>query len=398
MKRQILSAILIFLPIASVLPQKKVDIFGYFESQLMGARVRTDFIHMQSNKLRIDLESKWSEHVSFGANFDYITYHGKTRWAILDYLPETVTAVVPEDMRSLYVLPFDDRHFLDNAYLKLTIKYFDLTVGNQPISLGSGYAWNPTDLFNTQDLLDPTYEQPGHNAIRLDVPIGTRYSLTALYAPGEGWEDSGKLLQFKGRISHFDYHLIAVEKTWRFHDYTQFNLDPLNPGFLELPEKRRMLGFSTAGELFGLGIWSECGYNWMETSDDFYEIVLGTDYTFDSGTYIVAEFYRNTLGKPDEGDYTLNDWMRYLVQEQKTISRDQAYAIIQHPFTDLLTLGISTIYTFSDGSFALLPTLNYSPFENVEILTYINYYHGNHLAAFNKNLGNGGMIRARVYF
>jgi hypothetical protein len=65
---------------------------------------------------------------------------------------------------------------------------------------------------------------------------------------------------------------------------------------------------------------------------------------------------------------------------------------------DLLTVGISAIVIFSDGSFALLPTLIYLPFENVEILAYVNYYHGNRLAAFNKNLGNGGMIRARVYF
>ncbi|HID29771.1 MAG TPA: hypothetical protein EYP19_07165 [Desulfobacterales bacterium] len=156
-------------------------------------------------------------------------------------------------------------------------------MGKQQISLGTGYAWNPTDVFNTKDLLDPTYEQPGHNAIRLDVPLGSMYSFTALYAVGDGWKNSDKMLGLKGRISHFDYSLIGVEKIWTFHDYTRF--DPVRQTYLPLPEKRQMVGATTAGELLGLGIWAEYGYNKMENTEDFYELVVGGDYTFDSQTY-----------------------------------------------------------------------------------------------------------------
>jgi len=381
-----------------LLSQNRVDIFGYFESQFVGADVQHSFIQLYSNKLRVDLESRPSENIKFGANFDYITYHGKTLWHILDYLPENITTVVPEIARPFYVLSFDNRYFLDNAYVRLSLKYMDITVGKQQISPGTGYAWNPTDVFNTKDLLDPTYEQPGHNAVRLDVPMGSKYTLTTLYAPCDTWKESDKLIEFKGRISHFDYHLIAVEKTWRFHDYTQFNQDFMNPGFLEQPEKRRILGFSTAGELFGLGLWSEFGYNWMEETDAFYELVVGSDYTFDSGTYIMTEYYRNTLGKTDKQDYTLNDWMRFLAQEQKAIARDHLYALVQHPAMDVMTLGLSTIFSITDGSLALLPMMQYSPFQNVEILAYINLYLGAEDAVFNKNMGNGQLIRVRVYF
>ena len=94
-----------------LLGQKRVDIFGYFESQFMGAEVQRSFIQLYSNKLRVDLESRPAENIKFGANFDYITYHGKTRWYILDYLPENITTVVPEIARPFYVLAFDNRHW-----------------------------------------------------------------------------------------------------------------------------------------------------------------------------------------------------------------------------------------------------------------------------------------------
>jgi hypothetical protein len=386
MKKWISVLVFFSLSLSALAAQDSVELFGYFESQAMGADIKNEFLLLYSNKLRVDLKSSLSEKVTFAANFDYITFHGKTEWNILDFLPSDVIAEVPIGLESFYVLPFSDRHFLDNAYIKLSFKSFDLTVGKQQISLGTGYVWNPTDVFNIKELFDPTYEQPGHNALRLDVPLGSMYTLTTLFSPEDTWKNSAKMIQLKGRISHF----------WRFHDYTQFDL--INMNFLELPGKRQLLGASTAGELLGLGVWAEYAYNWMENSEDFYELVVGTDYTFNFQTYLMIEYYRNTLGRTDYEQYNLNDWMRMITLEQKAISRDQIYAFIQHPATDLMSVGISTIYSISDNSFALVPTLNYSFSDNVEIFAYLNLNFGKEGKAFAKNMGNGGMIRARVYF
>ena len=391
-------AVLVFfsLSLSAAAAQDSVELFGYFESQAMGASIKNEFLLLYSNKLRVDLKSSLSEKVTFAANFDYITYHGKTEWNILDFLRSDVIAEVPAGAESFFVLPFSDRHFLDNAYIKLSFKSFDLTVGKQQISLGTGYVWNPTDVFNIKELFDPTYEQPGHNALRLDVPLGSMYTLTTLFSPEDTWKNSAKLIQIKGRISHFDYSLTGIEKVWRFHDYTQFDFANMN--FLELPGKRKLLGASTAGELLGLGVWAEYAYNWMENSEDFYELVVGTDYTFNFQTYIMVEYYRNTLGKTNYEQYNLNDWMRMIALEQKAISRDQIYVFIQHPAADLLSVGISTIYSISDNSFALAPTLNYSLSDNVEVFAYLNINFGREGKVFAKNIGNGGVIRARVYF
>lgn len=388
--------VVVLVTAVSVLGQDGVELFGYFESQIMGTVVENQFQHVISNKLRVDLEYDPSDRVTFAANFDYITYHGKKTWNILNFLAPGITDGIPAEMAAFYVIPFEDRQFLDNAYIKLAFNAFDLTVGKQQISLGSGYTWNPTDVFNIKDVLDPTYEQPGHNAVRLDAPMGNACSVMMLYSPEDTWERSAKLLQFKARIPRFDVTVVAIETLWRFHDYTQFDLNTMN--FLELPEKRSVFGGSIEGELLGLGLWAEYGYNRMEASEDFQEFVLGTNFTFDFQTFIMLEYYRTTLGKSDFAAYTLNDWMRYFAAEQKAISRDQLYALVQHPASDFMDIGLMGIVSISDGSFALVPTFTWSFSDNLDITAYANVNFGQEGTAYSKSTGSGGLLRARVYF
>jgi len=396
MRRYILLLLVLVTSVTCMHAQEPVELFGYFESQMMGARLKKDFYQLYTNKLRMDLLSRLTGRITFRANFDYITYHGKQTWNILDFLVSDITEEIPEDMAPFYIFPFQNRNFLDNAYIKIALENLDITIGKQQISLGSGYVWNPTDLFNIKDVLDPTYEQPGHNALRLDIPIGNRYTFTTLYSPDDVWKNSSKLIQLKGGISHMDYTLIAIEKIWHFHDYLQFDQQRMN--FIELPERRRLFGASTEGELFGLGIWAEYGYSEMERTKDFYELVFGLNYTFDFQTFVMAEFYRNTLAKKDYHDYTINDWMRQFAAEQKSISRDQVYFLIQHPVSDFVNLGSSGIFSISDGSFALVPTLNYSFSQNMDIMAYLNLNFGKDGTAYSKLTGSGGLLRARIYF
>lgn len=396
MKRFIILIIFLLMGFVSLQAQDGVEIFGYFESQIMGADINSKFYQLYTNKLRVDLALDPSDRISFGANFDYITYHGKTEWNILQFLSNRLVSSIPNELREYYSMPFEDRIFLDNAYLTLHLSWTDLMIGKQQISLGTGYVWNPLDVFNIKDVLDPTYEQPGHNAVRFDIPLFSRYTLTALYSPEDKWQNSAKLIQLKGGISHFDFSLLAIEKQWIFHDYT--DIDTAAWYFTSCIQNRHLLGMSTVGELFGLGVWAEFGYNYMEKTKDFHEMVAGLDYTFDFQTYIMAEFYQNTLGKNDYHDYTINDWMRLFATEQKTISRNQIYLLVRHPVSDFIHLGLSVIHSISDGSLALVPMFTYSFSQTVDIMSYINVNLGDKGAVYSPLQGNGGLLRARIYF
>ena len=387
-----------------------VEVSGYFEPQYTGLQVRGQFYNLASNKLRVDLASDISDQVSFGANFDYITFHGKTSWNILDFLPESIAEQIPRFQRKFFTFNFGDmvqamgpvysprpdRIFLDNAFMRLSFKRLDLTVGRQQISLGTGYTWNPTDLFNTKSVLDPTYEQPGHNAIRADVALSNRFNLVCLFAPGEQWKDSARLIKLKGGAGHFDFSLLAFYKDLPLTDYTFFAQGKF---------RRMLLGGDFAGELLGLGVWGEGGYSKItaieETSlelDDFWELVLGTDYTFESGLYVMAEFYHNSMAKKDWRQYGLNDWMWMLTTETKTMTRDQLFGMWQYPASDLATIGMMSIASLSDGSAAIVPMLLYSLFEDVDLTAYANFYTGKSGRAYASNMGNGLLLRLRVYF
>ncbi len=375
-----------------------LSLFGYFETQIMGISLKDNFYQMNTQKLRLDLKSSPDKHVKFGANFDFVTYSGKTNWDMLDFLPESIVRIIPEQLKPFYVMPYSNRSFLDNAFVELSFGKMDITAGRQQISLGTGYAWNPLDIFNINNLLDPTYEKPGHDAVRVDITLGRRTTLSGIYSPGKDWNYSTRLVQFSGALSHFDFSLLAAKTTWQFHDYSTPVMTAPDYGFLSVPEQRSIAGFSTAGQIFGLGVWAEYGYNWMESTKDFYELVAGTDYTFESGTYVMAEFYRNTLCSADKNNYTLNDWIRFYTGEQKAVGRDQLYLFIQHPASDLINIGLSSIICLNDRSFMLLPSISYNIFENVELTGYANIYLGEDKTVFRKDMGSGGLLRMRYYF
>jgi len=373
----------------SIPAQEKVDVFGYFEPQYMGLNTGGKFYQLSSNKLRLDLQKKQGKSLAFGANFDFITYHGSTDFNALDFLPRSVADSVPEAVRGHYRLAFTDRIFLDNAFVRLSFGPVDITAGKQQISLGTGYAWNPIDIFNFKNILDPTYENPGHNAVRLDLALGNTSGISTLFSPAADLAKSAKLVRFRSRAGHFDYSLTAMERGWEFTRY---------PFMERVAERRRLFGFDTAGELLGLGVWLEAAFNDFSRTRDFWEMVAGVDYTFDNGTYSMAEYYRNTGLPARKEDYRLGHWMRYLTAEMKSICRDQLYLFTQYPATDLLTPGLSAIGCLDDGSIALVPQVVYSAFQNLDVTLFLYIYLGGRGTVYSSNMGNGGLARVRFYF
>lgn len=369
----------------------QVDIYGYFEPQYAGIYLDTAYFQNAYNKLRIDFNSTAVNNIEFGANVIFLHYFGATSWNVLDFLPADVTAGVPADLYPYYQFSLSDTFFLDNVYARLNFRRCAFTIGKQQISLGTGYFANPIDVLNTKDALDPTYEQPGHNAVRLDLYLGNRMNIMALYTPiAFDWQNSGKLLRAKLGLGHFDVSLTGHEYQHTATDFFTFE---------QTQEQRRLIGADVVGELLGLGVWAEGCYTIIEDNDnDFYEFITGGDYTFESGLYTMLEYHHNSLGKTDHADYDLNDWMRFFMGEQSTIARDQMYGLIQYPLTDLIMVGGSFIFSISDRSAALVPMIYYSLYENVELTLMLNAYIGEDGKVFSEKLGNGGFIRASVYF
>ena len=367
----------------------ELDVFGYFEPQFVFLYQNGNSYQMNSDKLRIDLQSSAS-NVEFGADVIYNLYFGKKSWNILDFLPSEIVAEVPLEMRSYFRYTFNDTLYLDNVYVRMSNSRIACTFGKQQISLGTGYFSNPVDVFNLKDAMDPTYEQTGHNGVRLDIMLLNRTSIMFLYSPIESdWNNSGKLFRLKVGLGHFDFVLTGYEFRDKSTDF--YSASVTN-------ERRRLTGCEFVGEIFGLGVWGEGAYNLMEISDDFYEFLLGSDYTFETGLYVLFEYHRNERGETRYEDYNINDWLRFYLGESKTINQDQIYALISYPVTDLINLQLMSIVSVSDGSAAVVPVVDYNIFENVDLNVMGNIYMGSEGKVYNSKLGNGVVIRARAYF
>ncbi len=385
--REILIAALCFLPYALC---GQVDIFGYFEPQYAALYQDTTIIQSGYGKLRIDLRNDQVKNMRFNADIILSTYLGKTDWNLLDFLPDQIADSIPPAMQPYYLFQFKDTFYLDNAYARFNIRSFAVTIGKQQISFGTGYFSNPTDVFNVKNSLDPTYEQPGYDALRFEFYPLSRLSITMLYTPIEfNWDNSGKLCRIKIGLGHFDISSLIYRYRGTTIDYYTF--EPTIRQFT-------MIGGDLVGELLGFGVWGEGSYRIIEDGNNIFEVLVGSDYTFEGGLYTMIEYHHNSTGKNDYRDYDLNDWMRFLTGESKTIARDQLYGLVQYPIIDFVDLGAMALFSISDQSAAIIPMLNYNMFENVDITLMLNLYTGEEGKAFNSKFGNGGFIRANIYF
>ncbi len=192
----------------------QTEFFGYYEGEFDQLKFADQTYNYGYNKLRLDFEAHPDDAVTIGANINIQKYSDNISWNLLDFLPKELwqSTLGPEAEFPIALL---DTFYLDNIYLKAVFKHFDLTVGKQQISLGTGYAWNPVDIFNTKQLLDPTYEQTGVNAIRAEIPIKGRTNLDVILAPGKDWKESAKMLQLKTGLGRFDIHGTIGQYTWK---------------------------------------------------------------------------------------------------------------------------------------------------------------------------------------
>jgi hypothetical protein len=220
--------------------------------------------------------------------------------------------------------------------------------------------------------------------------------VTGLLAPGADWQGTTKLIRAKAGFGHFDLSVLGAEFE---HTTTDFDsIDPATSWFLQTADLRRMAGTDIVGQAWEIGLWAEGAYFMPETGEDWYELIAGVDHTLDCGLYLMAEYHRNTQACTDWQEYDLNDWLRSAFGETRSLARDQAYGLARYQLTDLLGIGLMGIASINDGSFALVPIVDWNLFENVDLTLMANALIGDEGKAYGSTLGSGGFLRCRVWF
>jgi hypothetical protein len=335
------------------------------------------------------MEARPTDNIQIGANLNAQQYLGKTTWDLFDFLPEHVTAPLASMGISEFPIPLSDTSYVDNLYIRIQFPWVDLTLGKQQLSFGTGYAWNPTDIFNTKQLLDPSYEQPGINAIRLEIPVANRINADLIYQPKDDWDSSTKLAQIKVGAGSFDLGVTVAEYQWERVDFF------LPAGTLT---QRTLNGGSLVGEILGIGLWAEAAHNtFSDPEDEFWEYVVGLDYTFESSTYILLEYLHNENGKSEVLDLDITDYLRSLSGNTHSLMQNYGFLYGMHPVGDFGTLGLLGFVNFDDESAAINPSFDWAGFENMNFSFMLSYMLGEADTEF--GVQDWGLrLRVRGYF
>ena len=339
--------IIFFIP---VLIFAQVDIFGYYESEYDYLQLQNADYNFGYNKLRLDLESQSSDKVMIAGNINVQLYHGKTDWDLIDFIPNSIDTDI-----GLLTFSLKDTLFLDNIYLRTSLSKFDLIIGRQPLSLGTGYAWNPLDIFNRKELMDPTYEQPGINALRMEIPLIGRSHLDAIITPDSTLEMSTKMIQLKTGIGSFDMS---------FNCAYQHYLIP-NPVAGYTYDQVYFAGGAIVGEFWEFGLWGETLWS-LDVDDSFGEVVLGTDHTLNNGFYLMCEYFHNSLGVLKD-DLLFDNYIYNYSGETHSLMQNYIFVMGMYNLTDYIASSVVVFGNLDDSSFILAPQIDWDVFEDVSM-------------------------------
>lgn len=364
----------------------QVDFFGYFESELDQIQFTDKQYSFGYNKLRLDFESRPNDQILFVGNINVQKFFGKTTWNFLDFIPKPAwEGLFPEDQLQITI---NDTLYLENLFLRVSFQKFDLTLGRQPIAQGTGYAWNPLDIFNRKDLIDPTYELPGVDAIRVEIPLGERMGLDVIVAPDSSWKMSTKMMQLKLGLGSFDFTMNWAQQ---FHLFPYWKIMDI----MITHDIIEFIGGSFVGQIGEIGLWGE-GLWSMDAVKDFGEFVVGADHTFDNGLYIMAEYFHNTLGAEIE-ELAFRHYQYYFTGETLGPMQNYLFFVTQYALTDFISGGLFGFGNLDDQSFSIIPLVEWSAFENVTFSLWVSQAIGEKNTEFGVQ-DIAVRLRLRAYF
>ena len=259
---------LLFFSCLLAIPSRGIELGGYYENNILMVTKRDwGAAAGDLNQLRLKIDSKITSELNLHLEprYYYLAKSGE--------LPLSGTTGL-------------DQLVWDRVYLNYHSALLSLTLGKQRIAWGTGYIWNPTDIFNPFVLSFAVREEEESNsqAVRLQVPIGTAGGIDGYVQTDKAWDQTKKGIRAK----------------------TNYGLFDLSLSYVDLGEGGFQIGLDTAGELWQRGVRSEIALRSPAGANSYIQSVWGWDYTLDNGIGLNMEYYFNGPGKKNKDDYDIN--------------------------------------------------------------------------------------------
>ena len=272
----------------------------------------------------------------------------------------------------------------DRFYVQYSQGATDLTVGRQAINFSQAYFWNPLDIFLAFDpeAFDRDYKA-GVDAVRADIELGSFSGLTFVAALGrelrvdttpasimvstesfvdESWYGSALMGRFSTNYLDWD---LSIQAGKVYGGYT--------------------MGAGFTGEIHGMGIRAEAAHliasghstagivdanppdylRQVDLVEDHFIVVAGVDYRFENSTYCNMELLFNGAGDSSDLKASL---LRSATGQSVSLGEYLAGLQLSYDFHPLLTGQAVWIYSFSDASSLVSPTLTYSVSDEADFI------------------------------
>lgn len=265
---------------------------------------------------------------------------------------------------------------IDRALINYTKGNWDITLGRQRVNWGMNLSWNPNDIFNTYNFLDFDYEErPGSDAIRVQYYLGDFSKIEIAAKKGSSEDDYIVAAMYKFNKGTYDIQLITgvYQKDW-------------------------VIGTGWAGNLKNAGFKGEVSYfvpyESYFNSKNVLSASVSVDYGFKKGLYINGSIlYNSTANEASSG----LDALVYSNLSAKNLMPYEFSGFLQlaKEFTPIFKVTFSTIYSPTNQSVIIIPSLDYSVATNWEL-----NFTGQSFFEFEdyKTLGNSLFIRLRWSF
>lgn len=265
---------------------------------------------------------------------------------------------------------------IDRALINYTKGDWDITLGRQRVNWGMNLIWNPNDIFNTYNFLDFDYEErPGSDAIRMQYFLGDFSKIEVTAKKGRSKNDHIVAAMYKFNKSSYDIQLITgvYQKDW-------------------------VIGAGWAGNLKNAGFKGEVSYfvpyKTYFNSENVLSASVSVDYGFKKGLYINGSVLYN--GSADDSFGNIGSLL-YVNLSAKNLMPYEYSGFLQlaKEFTPIFKGSMSTIYSPTNHSVIIVPSLDYSVATNWELnLTGQSFFEFEDY----QTLGNSLFVRLRWSF
>jgi hypothetical protein len=265
---------------------------------------------------------------------------------------------------------------MDRVLVNYTKGNWDITLGRQRVNWGMNLVWNPNDIFNTYNFLDFDYEErPGSDAVRLQYYLGDFSKIEVTAKKGRSKDDHIVAAMYKFNKWSYDIQLITgvYQKDW-------------------------VIGAGWAGNLKNAGFKGEVSYfvpfETYFNSENILSASVSIDYGFKKGLYINCSVLYNSSVNDSSGSI---ENLLYTNLSAKNLMPYEYSGFLQlaKEFNPIFKGSLSTIYSPTNHTFIVIPSLNYSIATNWEL-----NFTGQSFFEFEdyKTLGNSLFLRLRWSF